>query len=220
MFKSTTLNRFKRHLLVAGVVAGAIVPAAGAVTRPPDVQDAANALYSTTQGIKADGLRLEGIAQVYKQLQFAPSAQGVKADGLRLQGMAQAYQQLESAAPDVFERYATSHPFGAGLSQSEASRPPDVRDVALGTSVAVPDVFERYAATHPNGAGLSSVAVSQPPDIADTALTVRNESNSQSASGFNWGDWAIGIGSGMGIALLLGAGLVTSRQVRQRVRTA
>jgi hypothetical protein len=185
MYKSTTLNRFKRHLLVAGVVAGAIVPAAGAVTRPPDVQDAANALYSTTQG------------------------------------MTQAYQQLQSASPDVFERYASAHPFGAGLSQTDAvSRPPDVRDVALGTSVAVPDVFERYAATHPNGSGLSSVAVSRPPDIADTALTVRNESNSQSASGFNWGDWAIGIGSGMGIALLLGAGLVTSRQVRQRVRTA
>jgi hypothetical protein len=180
MSKSNSLNRFKRHLLVAGVVAGAIVPAAGAVTRPPDVQDA-----------------------------------------LRLQGIALAYQQLQSAAPDVFERYATSHPFGAGLSQTDAvSRPPDVRDVALGTSVAVPDVLERYAATHPNGAGLSTVAVSRPPDIADTALAVRYESDNQSASGFNWGDWAIGIGSGLGMALLLGAGLATSRQIRQRVRTA
>jgi hypothetical protein len=180
MYKSNSLNRFKRHLLVAGVVAGAVVPAAGAVTRPPDVQH-----------------------------------------GLRLQGIAPAYQQLESAAPDVFERYAATHPFGAGLSQIDAvSRPPDVRDVALGTSVAVPDVFERYAATHPNGSGLSTDAVSRPPDIADRALTVRNESKSQSASGFNWGDWAIGIGSGMGIVLLLGTGLVTSRQVRQRERTA
>jgi hypothetical protein len=180
MYKSNSLNRFKRHLLVAGVVAGAIVPAAGAVTRPPDVQDA-----------------------------------------VRLQGTAPAYQQLESAAPGVFERYAATHPFGAGLSQTDAvSRPPDVRDVALGTSVAVPDVFERNAAAHPNGAGLSTVAVSRPPDIADTALAVRYESDNQSASGFNWGDWAIGIGSGMGIALLLGTGLLTSRQVRQRERTA
>ena len=42
MHTSTTLTRFRRLLVVGAVVAGAIVPAAAAVGRPPDVQDAAS----------------------------------------------------------------------------------------------------------------------------------------------------------------------------------
>src|SRR6187401_843141 len=75
------------------------------------------------------------------------------------------------SAPDVFERYATAHPFGTGLASTEVglTRPPDVQDAALGTSVAVPDVFERYATAHPYGSALSSseAVVSRPPDIDD-----------------------------------------------------
>jgi hypothetical protein len=51
---------------------------------------------NTPQGLKADGLRLQGIAQMYERLQDGSTVQGVKAEGLRLQGMAQAYQQLQS----------------------------------------------------------------------------------------------------------------------------
>ncbi len=197
MYPSTSLNRFRRLVLVAGIVAGVAVPTAGAVTRPPDVQDSASALHSTVQGLKADGLRLQAVAQ--------------------------AYQQAQPAAPDVFERYASAHPFGTGLSSTESgvTRPPDVQDAASGSSVAVPDVIERYATAHPYGSGLSETSsVSRPPDVADAALAAQYGTPIQSSSDFSWGDWAIGIGSGVGLALLFGAGLVTGRQVRQRVRTA
>ena len=192
MHTSTTLTRFRRLLVVGAVVAGAIVPAAAAVGRPPDVQDAASSNL---------------IAQL--------SPPDVRDAAL----------QTQTAAPDVLERYAATHPFGTALlpANLEATRPPDVQDAAVGSSVTVPDVIERYASAHPYGGGLpQQVSVPRPPDVTDAALTAQYSSRpvSGSTSGFNWGDWAIGIGSGLGMALILGAGLVTSRQVRQRVRTA
>jgi len=39
-------------------------------------------------------------------------------------------------------------------------------------------------------------------------------------SDFAWSDWAIGVGAGIGIALLLGVGLVIGRQQRHRVQPA
>ena len=63
----------------------------------------------TSQGLKADGLRLDGIAQAYQQMQGLKAdgqrlqaiadvynrMQGLKADGARLQGIAQVYQQMQ-----------------------------------------------------------------------------------------------------------------------------
>ena len=126
MRHSNPLTRFGRLLVlgavVAGVTASAAVaipvvdpqdtgtaPVAAPVSRPPDVQDTATALY-------------------------APTAAGLKADGLRLQGIAQVYGQLQ-AAPDVVERYAATHPFGGRLAvpaaAASATRPPDVSDTAV-----------------------------------------------------------------------------------------
>lgn len=126
MRHSNPLTRFGRLLVLGAVVAGVTASAAVAipvvdpqdngaatvaapVSRPPDVQDAATAIYAPTPaGLKADGLRLQGIAQVYGQLQ---------------------------AAPDVVERYAAKHPFGGRLAvpstAAAATRPPDVSDAAL-----------------------------------------------------------------------------------------
>jgi hypothetical protein len=125
------------------------------------------------------------------------------------------------AVPDVFERYAAAHPFGNGLSLTPAtvvSRPPDIRDTAASLSVSIPDVFERFATAHPYGSHLSTSApVSRPPDIDDTALAVRYSAAVQS-SAFDWGAWTIGIGTGMGLVLLLGAALVVSWQLRHRAQ--
>ena len=68
------------------------------------------------------------------------------------------------------------------------------------TLVAVPDVLERYAAAHPYGSGIAST-LSQP-------------------NGFDWGDYAIGIGTGMGLILILAGGLAMGRQRRHGVQTA
>lgn len=102
------------------------------------------------------------------------------------------------------------------------SRPPDVRDAASATTAAAADAFERYAASHPFGTGLSSVSavVSRPPDIEDTALAVRYGSVSATATNaFDWSDWAIGIGSGIGLVLFLAGALLMGRQLRHRPQT-
>lgn len=190
MFRITTLTSFKRHLLIGAVLAGIIVPVAGAVTRPPDVQDTASA--SLTAQLSPPDIR-------------------------------EAALSTSVPTEDVFERYASAHPFGAGLSAANlgASRPPDVRDAALGSSFPVPDVVERYAIAHGYLGGPSQqLSVPRPPDVADAALTVQFSPVHESSDAFNWGDWAIGIGSGIGMTLILGAGLVTTRQVRQRFRPA
>jgi hypothetical protein len=120
--------------------------------------------------------------------------------------------------------------------------PPDVRDAASARTVAVADVFERYAAAHPFGRELSStqtIRVSRPPDVRDTGLALASPStvvvrppdvddtafavrygSLDRTSGFDWADWGIGIGSGMGLALFIAAGLLMSRQLRHRTQTA
>jgi len=143
------------------------------VGRPPDVRDAASvqASFSTPQGLKADGLRLQGIAQVYKQIGPETSfstPQGLKADGLRLQGIAQVYQSQSGAVPDVLERYAAAHPYSAGLvsatSSSEVVRPPDVRDAAYAARTIVPSQssgfdWNDYAIGIGSGMGLTLLLV-------------------------------------------------------------
>jgi len=52
---------------------------------------------STPQGLKADGLRLQGIAERYVQMR-GYTQEGLKADGLRLQAMARAYQSRPAAS--------------------------------------------------------------------------------------------------------------------------
>jgi hypothetical protein len=185
MKSSTYLIWLKRLIVLGAVVAGTMASAAGAVARPPD---------RTSAGLTADGLRLQGIAQVYKQLELvqnAPTPQGIKADGLRLQGTAQVYNQIKAASvPDVFERYAATHPFGSGLSSVGVTTP------------------------------TSSTPVVRPHDAVDSARAAQARSVDQSSSGFDWGDYAIGIGSGMGLILILGSCLVVGRQRRHRPLTA
>jgi hypothetical protein len=185
---------FRRLLVLGAVIAGVTASAAGAsVGRPPDVQDTASAITGAFVGSPPD--------------------------------IRDTAATLNVAVPDVLERFATAHPYGLGLSSATQSavvgRPPDIRDTAASVSANVPDVVERFASAHPYGLGLSSSStpVSRPPDVTDAALAAQTGSLSQS-SGFHWGDWAIGIGTGMGLILLLAAGLMMGRQVRQPVQTA
>ena len=102
-----------------------------------------------------------------------------------------------------------------------AGRPPDISDVAS-RMTALSDVFERYAAAHPYGVGTASTTVSvpRPPDVSDTALALQYRPAAE-PSGFGWTDWSIGIGTGIGLALFVGAGLVvTRRQLRHQTQTA
>jgi hypothetical protein len=70
MTTSTHLIRLTRLLVLGAVIAGTGASVAGADTgRRPAVQDAAMALQTTPAGLKADGLRLQGIARMYQQAQ-------------------------------------------------------------------------------------------------------------------------------------------------------
>lgn len=220
---SNYFNWFRRLLILGAVVAtGAFASTAGAmpqdaattnsatadVVRPPDVQDSATALYTTSAGLKADGLRWQGIAKRYEALGQSssyPTALGLKAEGMRLQGTAQVYQDVQ-AGPDAFERYAASHPYGTGtsLTASVVQSPPDVQDVAASLG----------------DTSSSSSTISRPPDVQDAALAEQSSTTSQSDGGFSWNDWGVGIGTGMGVLLLLGIGFVMSRQHRHGVQTA
>jgi len=193
---TTYLNWFRRLLVLGAVVAAGVITASAGAVIPPDGQgqDFATALHQTRAGVIADGLRLQGEAEVYKQLESVqgyPTQQGLTADGLRLQGEAEVYKQLQSA-----QGYPTEQGLKAdGLRlQGEAQVYQQLQDS--------PDVFERYAAAHPYGRGLSV-------------------SSTSTSDGFDWSDWGIGIGVGAGIALILGAGLIMGRQLKHRgVQTA
>jgi hypothetical protein len=194
MKSSSYLNWFRRLLVLGAVIAGATASAVGAsVARPPDVQDTASAVTAGFVGSPPD--------------------------------VRDTAATLNVAVPDVLERFAVAHPYGSGLSASSISRPPDIQDTAAVLSASGPDVLERYATAHPYGVGLSSTStpISRPPDVRDAAQAVQSGSFSQAlsqASGFHWSDWAIGIGTGMGLILLLAGGLVMGRQVRHGVQTA
>jgi hypothetical protein len=198
--KGTNYLIWFRRLLVLGAVvaAGVMTTTAGAVGRPPDVQDTANALSTSDVNSPPD---VQDFATAVHQ-----STAGVIADGLRLQGEAQVYQQLQNI-PDVFERYAAVHPYGQGVPGSSStivSRPPDVSDAAQ--SVQSGSSGETF--------------VTRPPDVTDTALAVGTESSSTS-DGFNWGDWEIGIGMGAGLVLILCGLFIIGRQLKHRgVQTA
>jgi hypothetical protein len=225
MTGSTPLIWLRRLIVVGAVVAGATASAAGAlipnpdgkplsassplISRPPDVQDAATARHAAAARLQTDGAALH------------TTAAGLKADGLRWQGITQVYQQLQ-AAPDLVERYAATHSAGTGTpaATSVASRPPDVQDASDSIKASAPDVFERYAGVHVNDV-TSSTAPTRPPDVSDAALVARYAPASTGQSdGFDWSSWAIGIGSGLGLVLIAGAALLMSRQLRHPVQTA
>jgi hypothetical protein len=83
-------------------------------------------------------------------------------------------------------------------------------------------MVERYAAVHAQDVSSSSAGATRPPDVSDTALAVRYGSTASvsQSNGFDWNDWAIGIGSGLGLALILGAALLMGRQLRHPVQAA
>jgi hypothetical protein len=138
-----------------------------------------------------------------------------------------------ATVPDVFERYAAAHPYGSDLSTSDAR--PDVRDHGDATTAqsrtVEESVVDRIIAQERarNGdltvfgsspsAGQSSTAVTRPPDVRDAASAAETVSAGQ-GDGFDWGDYAIGIGSGIGLSLLLAGALGAGLQRRGRMQTA
>jgi hypothetical protein len=201
MKSSTYLTWLRRLIVLGAVVAGTVASTAGAVvSRPPDVRDAAGSIAQAYLGSPPDVRDVAGTANL--------------------------------AGPDVFERYATAHPYGSELSpalqSTLVSRPPDVGDAANAARSTVVDRIIAQERGRQADLGLfslgltsptSSTLISRPPDVSDAAQAAGRVSFTQS-TGFDWGDYAIGIGSGIGLALILAAGLGMSLQRRHRMLTA
>ncbi len=163
--------RIRRWVALAAALVTLSFASSAAAIPVVDNDGGKNTVGLTPQGLKADGLRLQGIAQVYKQIGPETSfstPQGLRADGLRLQGIAQVYQSQSGAVPDVLERYAAAHPYSAGLvsatSSSEVVRPPDVRDAAYAARTIVPSQssgfdWNDYAIGIGSGMGLTLLLV-------------------------------------------------------------
>ena len=102
-----------------------------------------------------------------------------------------------SSAPDAFERYAASHPYGKAAPTPQR--------------VGVPQYTPAMLAAHYNREDLLyNPRPSLPTNARPTVST-----------GFDWSDWAIGIGTGLGLALILGGGLLMGRHLRHRgIQTA
>jgi hypothetical protein len=88
-------------------------------------------------------------------------------------------------------------------------RPPDISDVAA-ASDASDDVMARHYRHEDALYDGSTFAAS-----LNTATA-----SSSTSSAFDWSDYAIGLGSGIGLVAFLAGGLVIGRQVRHRVQTA
>ena len=199
MYSSTYLNWFRRLLILGAAVAGLTASAAGAGinSRPPDVSDVASGLAMTSTSVS------------------------------RPPDVRDAATSLSTAIPDALGRYVTAHPYGYDSSSSElVSSPPDVQDAAA----ALHTTPEGLKADGLRWQGIAQVYQQQQsaaapalrPDDRAGPLGVGEPTSvpASGGSGFDWSDWAIGIGTGLGLALLLGVGLMVGRQQRNRVQPA
>jgi hypothetical protein len=158
MKSSNYLIWFRRLVVLGAVVAGLTASSAGAIPLLDPGDTPANPVASNTTalGLRADGLRWQGIAKAYPQSRQAP-------------------------VPDVFERYAAAHPISP----------------AVGTERIVDDSFRDTARYMP--------------------------STSSGNSGLDWGDFGIGAGAMLGLALLvaaLGVGTATMRHRAGKLGTS
>jgi hypothetical protein len=221
---SSSLNWFRRLIVLGAVIAGATAASAGAMV-PTDGGGSTAVQGSTALGLKADGMRLQGIAQVYKSLSndSFPTAQGLRAEGQRLTGIAHVYQTLQPVAvPDVLERYAAAHPYGAGTA------------AAVGTERIVDDSFrDPTPIATPAGDRIVDDSFRDPAPIVtpagdrlvddyfrDAPTVVASPT---SGNGLDWEDFGIGAGAMLGLGLLatcLGLGAVAMRHRAGKLGTS
>jgi hypothetical protein len=190
------------------------------VSRPPDVQDAADvqnaaaALHTMVAGPEAAGLQAypapdPATTALERHFQHEDALYGLKST-----------PSLPGIAP-TWEQAMAQHP-------TPALSPGDRVDLIVST-------WEQAIAQHTTPAlspgdridlivsqergQAQSTLVSRPPDVSDAAQVAASVSTVH-GNGFDWNDWAIGIGTGLGLALLLGGGIMVGRQLRHRVQPA
>jgi hypothetical protein len=190
MKRSNYLIWFRRLVVLGAVVAGLTASAAGAVPMVDPQDTPSTSSYTTPLGLRADGLRWQAIAKAYQESRQAP-------------------------VPDVFERYAASHPYGAGLQPLQHRGLGDFQPVtpaaaatqAVGVDRIVDDSF-RDPAPIVTPAGSERIVDDY---FRDSPTVV---SSPTAGNGLDWGDFGIGAGAMFGLALLvsgLGLGALAMR---------
>jgi hypothetical protein len=180
---------FRRLVVLGAVVAGLTASAAGAVPMLDPQDTPSTSGHTTPLGLRADGLRWQAIAKAYQDSRQAP-------------------------VPDVFERYAAAHPYGAGVQPVQRRGLGDFRPVtpaagvtkAVGTDRIVDDSFRDSAPiATPAGERIVDDSFRDSPSVVASPT---------SGNGLDWGDFGIGAGAMFGLALLvsgLGLGALAMR---------
>jgi hypothetical protein len=172
-------------VVLGAVVAGLTASAAGAipVLDPQDTPASAATSHSTALGLRADGLRWQAIAKAYQESRQAP-------------------------VPDVIERYAAAHPYGASVQPLQRRGMGDFNPVtpALGTERIVDDSFRDPApVVTPAGERIVDDSFRDSPTVVASPT---------GGNGLDWADFGIGAGAMLGLTLLLsglGLGAVAMR---------
>jgi hypothetical protein len=180
---------FRRLVVLGAVVAGLTASAAGAVPMLDPQDTPSTSGHTTPLGLRADGLRWQAIAKAYQDSRQAP-------------------------VPDVFERYAAAHPYGAGVQPLQRRGLGDFSPVtpavgvtqAVGTDRIVDDSFRDSAPiATPAGERIVDDSFRDSPSVVASPT---------SGNGLDWGDVGIGAGAMFGLALLvsgLGLGALAMR---------
>jgi hypothetical protein len=90
-------GRNKEDMMGSKITISRVVGLVVLVAALSGTANAMSAEGTTPQGLKADGLRLQGIADRYVQMR-GYTQDGLRADGLRYQAMARAYQSRPAAS--------------------------------------------------------------------------------------------------------------------------
>jgi hypothetical protein len=122
---------------------------------------------TTPQGLKADGLRLQGLADRYVQMSGS-TQEGLKADGLRLQGLADRYAQMSGYTQDglradglryqAMARAYESRP-AASFYTPQALKAEGLRWQAMGQAYAQPSQVVRESGFDWGAAGIGAIGV-------------------------------------------------------------
>jgi hypothetical protein len=184
MQRSNYLIWFRRLLVLGAVVAGVTASSAAAIPMldPQDTPTSATS-HTTPLGLRADGLRWQAIAKAYQQ-------------------------SRQASVPDVFERYAAAHPYGASVHPLQRRGMGDFRPVtqALGTERIVDDSFrDPTPIVTPAGERIVDDSFRDSPTVVASPT---------GGNGLDWADFGIGAGAMFGLALLvsgLGLGALAMR---------
>jgi hypothetical protein len=133
-----------------------------------------------------------------------------------------------SPPPDVFERYAASHPYGNAAPTPQRVSIPLYTPAMLAAHYNREDRLYNPRPSLPQQAGVPlytpamlAAHYNREDLLYNPRPSLPTNPGPTVSSGFDWSDWAIGIGTGLGLALILGGGLLMGRHLRQRgIQTA